>query len=353
LSKKALQKVVTARAEIQKDETGKLTLQEQLEAAKKAARAAAKAVADGQLTNWGQNPLPTPAKVKAAAAASSDLKKADEEADAGKTAAEMKPTDYENMTEDQIQYWLAKEVKYPDSEKQSSEKVMGRVFAAKEDEAEQIRSIKALKKAAEAKLSSPDQAALQAGIPMIKDGMVLNPEKERQMMAKKDPDTENISPGQLPSEAEDEEDKTKAMSNTEFEGKVKDIKEVSKEEIENAIKVAKNAGKMLAPKKSKKVVVGTDTEVHQIAQAHALKAEAKAEAATAKADPKQDMGEGLDDESEEDSFDNEEISADRAEEAGKVRDVEEGIDEANADVEMDDAGVEDEEDGDDAEDDDA
>merc|ERR1711988_1974240 len=346
LSKTALEKVVADRAIVKKDEEGETSLKEQLEAAVKAAAAARKAVTDGQLSNWGQNPLPT--ATKAADATSNESKPSDEEADAGKTAEEMKVTNYANMTEEQIQYWLAKDVKYPDSEAQSSEKVMGRVFAAKEDEAEQIRTIKALKAAATAKLSPMEEASMQAGIPRVENDTILNPELERQKLARKDPDTEAIPAGQLPSEAEDDEDKQTAMSEEEFNGKIKDINKITKEQIDHAMKVAKGAASLLAsePKtKPTKRPAGTPKEAHEIMQARALKAEAKATEAALPVPAKPDMGESMD------SDDEEEILADRAEEADNLGDSAEGIDEANADVEMDDAAVEDGESGDDGVDD--
>merc|ERR1711988_719708 len=346
LSKTALEKVVADRAIVKKDEEGETSLKEQLEAALKAAAAARKAVTDGQLSNWGQNPLPT--ATKAADATSDEPKPSDEEADAGKTAEEMKVINYANMTEEQIQYWLAKDVKYPDSEAQSSEKVMGRVFASKEDEAEQIRTIKALKAAATAKLSPMEEASMQAGIPRVENDTILNPELERQKLARKDPDTEAIPSGQLPSEAEDDEDKQTAMSEEEFNSKIKDINKITKEQIDHAMKVAKGAASMLAsePKtKPTKRPAGTPKEAHEIMQARALKAEAKATEAAPPVPAKPDMGESMD------SDDEEEILADRAEEADNLGDSAEGIDEANADVEMDDAAVEDGESGDDGVDD--
>jgi hypothetical protein len=122
--------------------------------------------------------------------------------------------------------------------------------------------------------------------------------------------------------------------------KAKDIKQHADTEIEKAKDMAKNSGKISPPKPKDSATLkpeqGNKSEKAQTQEAQDANPSKKMPN-----EPNQpDMGEPLSDDNYE-----REVSADRVLAAGDVGDTLEGVDEANADSELDDVAVEDEDDG--------
>jgi len=422
-SKNALEKVEKGRSEMKLATTDTADLKIQFESAQQSAAAAKEAYMKGISTNWGQNPAAaaaapaaaekTPDAAAAAAAAAAvetpaatvapgDKKKEvfstgdrslsnDEEADKPKVSAvskeqvekdadEGKEPDYSKMTDQEVAYWLAKPMHYADSEPESTQKVEGNVFAVKEDEADQIRTLRSLAKTSVLDISADEQAAMQSGAPRVMNGTILDPKKDAAMLSAK-PKIPELAPGEtaLDAQAKAPDDKQKNKPLTVLE--VKMAQDENTENTESQMKQAKTAAgnieqaiEQAKKPEDEKKPTGADQEVTQIEQAKAANptpesedkkpdAPAKKEesltgsdnevaqtkeavkAAKTKPDTKPDMGESDSD------FENE-ISADRVLEDSEIGDSAEGIDEANADSELDDVSVQNEDNEDDDDDDD-
>jgi len=297
---------VEERNSLRKDKSAESGISEQLIEAEKAAAAARKVVENGELTNWGQRPLPL-----AATQAKTDNtpKRADDEPDKPTTLAKDK-----NMSEKEIQYWLAKDVKYPDTEPESTGKLMGQVFSEKEYEATQLRALRSLQQM-NATVSAKDEVKLQTGVPQISGDQIINPKKSIEVAtAKAEDDAAELALGQTPKPPESNPSRKK--SKTEIKSNKEDIQTHEKIETEKARKTAQNATKLPPPKPPKPEKPaknkGSDPE---------------------KAQKKDALGLSTED------YDSD-VLADRVMEADNIGDSIEGVDEANADGELDDMAVE-------------
>merc|ERR1712028_91845 len=280
-----------------------------------------------------------------------------------KDADEGKEPDYSKMTDAEVAYWLAKPMHYADSEPESPQKVEGNIFAVKEDETEQIRILRSLAKTSALDISAHDQAAMQSGRPQVVNGTILDTKKDAAMLNAK-PKIPELAPGESVPQPQTDKHLSKPLTVLE----VKMAQDENTEHSENQMKQAKAAAGT-KPEDEKKPS-GADQEVTQIEQAKVANptpeskdnkpdAPAKKEVALTGNDnevaqtkeaikaakTKPDMGESDSD------FDNE-ISADRVLEDSEIGDSAEGIDEANADSELDDVSVQNEDDEDDDDDDD-
>merc|ERR1712086_171579 len=299
-----------------------------------------------------------------------------------KDADEGKEPDYSKMTDAEVAYWLAKPMHYADSEPESPQKVEGNIFAVKEDETEQIRILRSLAKTSALDISAHDQAAMQSGRPQVVNGTILDTKKDAAMLNAK-PKIPELAPGESVPQPQTDKHLSKPLTVLE----VKMAQDENTEHSENQMKQAKAAAgtkseaEQAKKPEDEKKPSGADQEVTQIEQAkvanptpeskdnkpdapakkevaaltgkdnevaqtkEAIKAAKTNEVAIKAAKTKPDMGESDSD------FDNE-ISADRVLEDSEIGDSAEGIDEANADSELDDVSVQNEDDEDDDDDDD-
>jgi hypothetical protein len=271
-----------------------------------------------------------------------------------------KKPDYNKMSEKEVAYWLAKPVTFPDSEPQSSQKVEGRVFNVKEMEAQQIQNLQSMAKSANMDLPPQEQASIQRGDARIEDGAIIDAKKFAKEMDAKSLVPE-LAPGEQPQDQPDDKEELKKLSPEQLSLQHQDVKRIEEQEIENAKQAANgeeptaeaDAGTTVdKPKGNQAEITQTeqaktanptpeaeDTQTDPVTQSSPTGSDAEvaqteeAREAASSSRPSQLGESGSDFESE--------ISADRALEDGQIGDSTEGVDEANADSELDDVDVED------------
>jgi len=332
-NQKALKQVVEERDELKQDTKDNVDLKDKWQQAEKRAQAAKQAVADGEATNWGQKPavISTPeAEEKPAEEKVVESKRANDEPSEPKDTEPKKDMqEYENMSEKEIQYWLAKPMKFMEVDPQSPSQVMEEMFQAKQQEADEMRSLTSIQKGAGANATDAPQTN---GEPMVVDGEVVDPSKT---IDAPDTDPKSQADGaENPQNTGDLRVQTKEVVDM----KMKDVNNSEKADVEAAQQAAK--ADVATTKESSNAPAGSET-----GQIEAAK-EARGQEPDAP-DDKPDMG-------EDDSLNlgdgeiEQEISADNVMVGDNVGATDgEGIDNANADAELDDMAIEDDDDNND------
>jgi len=400
-SKNALEQVEKGRSEVNQAKSNDVDSKSELKVARRNADTAKRAYFEGLRNGWRNGQLTNedasskaespvtevakpvvPVPITAAAEAPDETdeevagKRADDEPDKPVQAQarddaesqaqgveNSKEVDYSHMSEKEVAYWLAKSVTYPDSEPQSSQKVEGRVFNVKEIEAQQIQNLQSMAKSASMDLPPQEQASIQRGEPRIEDDKIIDAKKFAKEMDAKSPVPE-LAPGEQPQDQLDDKEALKKLSPEQLSLQQQDVTQIEEQEIENAQQAA-NGEKPAAeadagtaddkPKGNQAEITQTeqakaanptpeaeDTQAEQVTQSSPTGSDtevAQTEEAreAASSSPPSQLGES-------DSDFESEISADRALEEDQIGDSTEGVDEANADSELDDVDVEDDDD---------
>jgi len=325
----ALQNVVHEKKELKDEKRDISVLRTKYERTKVVAAAAKKAVEDGELTGWGgksPEPVAKPMLVVPTgprSTSASRLTKTDKDKRDHKVREDNhNQNNVDNMSDDDVAYWLGKKMESSDVDPRTPEQVMKEMFEVKQTESEKIQSLRSLQK------HSLTDTAPDADTDLVVDGSVAR--APATLMAP--------SKSMARSETEKVDTGNTEMSQEHMQLKMDEIAQAHERESEAATTTAKADTPALS-----KNTAPANTEEGQIEAAQEARKQVKNDPPAPA--PVGDMAVGDMGETAEVSATDyaNEVSADSVLEHDDIgaTDGGEGIDEANADAETDDMSVED------------